>query len=187
MVPALRRIVVVGSSGSGKSTLARALAARLAAPYVELDALYHGPSWVPRPTFAADVEAATRAPRWVVDGNYHAVRELLWSRADGVVWLDLPRFLVEWQVMRRSLLRWLRREELWNGNREPGPLRWLHPEHPVRWSWAKHAEHRARYGARFADPAWAGLARVRLCSRGEVRAFLSSVGEGAGARVGTGG
>jgi adenylate kinase family enzyme len=165
---------VVGSSGSGKTRLSRALAQALAAPHVELDALCHGPGWTTRATFAEDVDRATRAERWVVDGNYTEVRELLWSRADTVVWLDLPRLVVEWQVARRSLVRWLTRAPLWNGNREPGPLAWIDPEHPVRWSWMKHREYRTRYAERFADPAWAALERVRLRSRAEVRAFLAS-------------
>jgi hypothetical protein len=62
-------------------------------PLVELDALHHGAGWVTRPTFVDDVDAATRGSAWVVDGNYAAVRELLWSRADTVVWLDLPRWV----------------------------------------------------------------------------------------------
>jgi len=33
------RIAVVGTSGSGKTTLARALAAQLALPHIELDAV----------------------------------------------------------------------------------------------------------------------------------------------------
>jgi hypothetical protein len=168
----VQRVLVVGSSGSGQTRLARSLAARLRAVFVELDALYHGPLWVPRTTFAYDVDEATRGTSWVVDGNYAEVRELLWSRADTVVWLDLARWLVEWQVVRRSLDRWVNRAELWNGNREPGPLGWLDPEHPVRWSWTKHRECRVRYAGRFADPAWAGLSRVRLRTRAEVRAFL---------------
>ena len=29
--------------------------------------------------------------RWVIEGNFGQVRDLVWSRADNVVWLDLPR------------------------------------------------------------------------------------------------
>ncbi len=48
----LRRIVVIGTTGAGKSTLAASLAARLALPQVELDALHWGPQWTPRGTRA---------------------------------------------------------------------------------------------------------------------------------------
>src|SRR6202043_665700 len=120
------------------------LARRLAVPHVELDALHHGPSWVPRPTFVADVDLNTRASSWVVDGSYPAVRDLLWSRADTVVWIDLPRCLVEARVIRRSFVRWVTRAELWNGCREPSPLGWGQTEHPVRMTWTKHAEYRER-------------------------------------------
>jgi adenylate kinase family enzyme len=168
----MRRVVIVGSSGSGKSTLARRVAARLGLRHVELDALFHGPSWTPRPSFVVDVDLATVDDGWVVDGNYGPVRELVWGRADTVVWLDLPRLQVELQVVRRSFARWVRREELWNGNREPSPLRWLDPEHPVRWSWMKHEEYRERYAARFADAAFAHARRLRLRSREAVEAFV---------------
>jgi adenylate kinase family enzyme len=183
----MQRVLVVGASGSGKSVLAHSLAARLGAACVELDAIHHGPGWVPRPTFAQDVDAATRGSAWVVDGNYSAVRELLWLRADTVVWLDLPRWLVEWQVVRRSLARWIGRIELWNGNREPSPLGWLDPEHPVRWSWTKHGQYRVKYAARFADPAWAHLSRIRLLSRAEVRTLLqmSERADGSHTEIGT--
>ena len=39
------RIAVVGTSGSGKTTLAKALAAQLALPYIELDALNWQAGW----------------------------------------------------------------------------------------------------------------------------------------------
>lgn len=38
-----RRILVAGTSGSGKNTLAAALASATGLPYIELDALRHGP------------------------------------------------------------------------------------------------------------------------------------------------
>ena len=49
----LRRVAVVGTSCAGKTTFAKALAAQLQAPHIELDALHHGPGWVPRPEFLA--------------------------------------------------------------------------------------------------------------------------------------
>lgn len=42
-------MLVAGMTGAGKSTFARRLAAVVELPYIELDALYHGPQWVPRP------------------------------------------------------------------------------------------------------------------------------------------
>jgi hypothetical protein len=45
----MRRINVVGTSCSGKATMARELAARLALPHVEFDALFWGPEWTPVP------------------------------------------------------------------------------------------------------------------------------------------
>lgn len=166
------RVVVVGACGSGKTTFARTLAARLAAPCVELDALHHGPAWSVRPTFAVDVDLATQGSRWVADGNYSAVRDRLWSRADTIVWLDLPLWLVEYRVIRRSLWRWIARTELWNGNRELGPLDWFDPEHPIRWAWKRHPEYRVEYAALFADSAFRSATRVRLRTPTEVSRFL---------------
>jgi adenylate kinase family enzyme len=168
----VRRVLVIGSCGSGKTTFARELSRRASLPFVELDALFHGPSWTKRPTFEADVDAATREERWVVDGNYHPVRDLLWSRADTIVWLDLPRWLAEARVVGRSFIRWVARVELWNGNRESGPQRWLDHDHPIRWGWKKHAEYRTVYAQRFTDPAFAHVQKERLRSPAEVRRFL---------------
>jgi len=169
----VKRLLVVGVSGSGKTTLGREAAKRLRVPFIELDALAQGPGWVQRPTFESDVDEATRADAWVTDGNYTAVRELLWSRADAIAWLDLPRLVIEWQVVRRSIVRWVTREELWNGNREGGPISWLSAEHPIRWAWSKHPKYRRSYVERFADERWRHLERLRLRSRNDVRSFLA--------------
>ncbi|MCK9894160.1 adenylate kinase [Frankia sp. AgB32] len=172
----MRRVLVIGTSGSGKSTLSRRLAAALAVPHVELDALNHGPDWVPRPEFAPDVDAATSAPAWVVDGNYSAVLDLVWSRADTVVWLDLPRWLVEWRLVRRTAGRLVLRRELWNGNRE----RWRdvpRADHPIRWSWRKHPVYRVRYAERFAAESPDRVC-VRLVSPREAEAWCAAVARG---------
>jgi len=39
------RVNVKGIGGSGKSTFSRELAERLGVPYLELDAIHHGPNW----------------------------------------------------------------------------------------------------------------------------------------------
>ena len=118
----MRRVVIVASaSGSGKSTLGRELARRLDTPFHELDALHHGPGWTEATAeeLRARVEPLLAEERWVVDGAYRGkLGDLVLERADLVVWLDLPRRVWLPRLLRRTVSRIVRREELWNGNRE---------------------------------------------------------------------
>lgn len=169
----LKRVLVGGIPGAGKSTLARRLAARHDLPYVEMDALFHGPGWTERPTFVEDVAAAIGQERWVIDSvGYASVRDLVWDRADTLVWLDLPRWQVMPRVVRRTVRRVVLRTELWNGNRE-GPGAWRDPEHPVRLAWSEHGSRRAMVAERVADPRWAHLEVHHLRSAREVRRWLA--------------
>ena len=166
------RVLVGGGSGSGKTTLSARISEVLGVPHTEIDGLHHGPGWVKRPTFEADVEAFTSEPGWVTEWQYDVVRPLLAERADLVVWLDLPKAQVIRQVTARTLRRWVRREELWNGNREPAPWRILiDPENVVRWAWRTHhlAEQRI-HALLAADPA---RPVVRLRSHAESAAWLA--------------
>ena len=172
----MHRVSVVGNSGSGKSTLASALAAHLDIPWIELDSIYHQPGWnpLPAPDFRARVEALVAGETWVIDGNYTAVRDLVWARADTVVWIDLPRPLVMRRIIGRTFRRAVLRRELWNGNREPAS-NWLtlNPERSIiMWSWTQHAKYRIRYAEAMADPALGHIRFVRLRSPADVRAFL---------------
>ncbi|RWZ51816.1 AAA family ATPase [Labedella phragmitis] len=143
-----RRILVAGSAGAGKSTLARELSARLGLPYTELDALYHGPDWIPREGFVRDVEQIVRSDAWVSEWQYTPVRSLLLERAELLVALDYSRARVMTRVVRRTLRRRIRRVELWNGNQEP-PLRTIMTdrEHIVRWAWTMFELNRQRMRA----------------------------------------
>jgi len=75
----LQRVAVIGTSCSGKTTFARQLSAILSAPHIELDTFYWQPGWVERPAaeFRALVERETSAQRWVADGNYSHVRDIV--------------------------------------------------------------------------------------------------------------
>lgn len=133
------RVLVAGTSGSGKTALARRVADVLQVPHTELDGLFHGPGWQPRPSFVHDVEHLSAAPAWVTEWQYDEVRPLLAARCDLVVWLDVSRWTVLRQVTARTVSRRLRRQTLWNGNREP-PL-WTalrDDDHVVRWAWSSH-------------------------------------------------
>jgi adenylate kinase family enzyme len=119
----MRRVAVIGPSCSGKTTTAGRLATILGVPHIELDALHHDAGWreAPAELLQERVRAAlAAAPEgWVVDGNYFGkLGPLVLDRADTIVWLDIPYGKAVRRVLRRTLVRSLRRTELWNGNRE---------------------------------------------------------------------
>jgi energy-coupling factor transporter ATP-binding protein EcfA2 len=102
-----QRILILGRTGSGKTTLARELAAAIGVRHVELDALYFGPDFctAPLPVLRDRTRAAIAGDRWVTDGNKSAVRDLVWPRADTVIWLDYPLVVCLWRLARRALWR----------------------------------------------------------------------------------
>ena len=162
-----RRIAIVGASGTGKTTLARTLADRLSLPHVELDALHHGPNW----TEASPDELRTRvstelaADGWVIDGNYASkIGDLVTSQADTVVWLDHPLPVVLWRLLRRTLGRISRREELWHGNRETWRNAFVGRESLFAWTIRSHRRFRRELP---------GRDLVRLRSPGEVERWLA--------------
>jgi adenylate kinase family enzyme len=168
-----RRIVVKGTSGAGKSTFGAALAGRLGLPFIELDALHHGPNWS-APTaeeFQARVRVAiAAAPNgWVIDGNYDSkLGETVVAEADTIVWLDLPLWLKLWRIGRRSLHRIHHDVELWNGNRESWRGVLFERDALVPWTFRAHIRHRRDWPARFGDdPRW-----VRLRSEAAARRWL---------------
>src|SRR5437870_5107637 len=103
----MRCVSVVGSIGSGKTSCAREISRRLGIPHIELDSLHWEANWVPAhdPIFRDRVIQLLRSDSWVVDGNYHQVRDTVWSRADTVVWLDYPLTLIMRRLAWRTFSR----------------------------------------------------------------------------------
>ncbi|PZR01095.1 MAG: hypothetical protein DI533_08745 [Cereibacter sphaeroides] len=103
-----RRIMVFGGAGSGKSTLARRLGALSGLPVIHIDPLYWQPGWVERPrseTRALATEAAMRDD-WVFEGNNSETMDIRAERADLIIFLDMPRHLRIWSILRRILRYW---------------------------------------------------------------------------------
>jgi adenylate kinase family enzyme len=170
----LRRVAVVGTSCSGKTTFAGALAARLQVPHIELDALHWRPGWVPAPreAFRQAVATATSADRWVSDGNYSAVRDLVWARATAVIWLDYPFATVLRRALYRTARRALLREEVYSGNRETFRKALLSRESILWWVVTTWGRGRREYRELFRQNAFPHLEVVALGSPREADSFL---------------
>jgi adenylate kinase family enzyme len=173
----MERVLVIGPAGAGKTTFAASLARDLGLTHIELDSLYHQPGWteLPEAEFRDRVDRLTTHSGWVVDGNYtNTLQDILWGRADTIIWLDIARGIATRRVLLRTLTRLISKRELWNGNRE----RWrdqlsLDPMRSiVAWAWARHGKYAQRYEADMRDPRWGHARSVRLRTPAEVEAFL---------------
>jgi adenylate kinase family enzyme len=173
----MQRIVVVGTSGAGKTTLARRLSARLGVPHIELDAFHWEPQWkeAAPEVFRARVAQALAAPGWVADGNYSAVRDLVWNAADTVVWLDysLPRIF--WQTLQRTLHRTATHEVLWSGNRESFRDAFFSRKSILLWVLRTYYQRRRQYPDLLARPEHAHLTVRRLRSPQAVNAWVAEL------------
>ena len=172
----MKRVNVKGTSGSGKTTFARELARRLELPFVELDALHHGPDWYEPSAeeFSATVrESIDDMPDgWVIDGNYESkLGELVLGQADTIVWLDLPFTLKLRRLLRRTIGRIRRDVELWSGNKESWRGAFWGRDSLLWWMVKTHFRHKRQWPARFAgDPRL-----VRLRSVREAKEWLDGV------------
>ena len=173
----MKRVSVIGSTGSGKTTFAKALAARLGVPFVELDALHWGPGWneATPEELRARVGAIIAQDSWVIDGNYfRKIGELVWTRADTVVWLDPPWSLTFVRILLRTIRRSLTRVELWNGNRESLREAFLSRKSILLFSIRTRKQRRQRF-ERFALPEYAHLEVHRFRSQRDADRWLAAV------------
>jgi adenylate kinase family enzyme len=173
------RIAVVGTSGSGKTTLAARVAAALGVSHIDLDAVTWQPGWVALheadpDEFLRRAAALMAGDAWVSCGNYITSRPPLLARATHLVWLDYSRPRIMVQVIRRSFVRALAKDELWpgTGNREEF-RNWIDKGHPIRWAWDTYERRRAQYEKMFEDPALERLERIRLRHPREAEALIA--------------
>ena len=99
----MKRILILGSGGAGKSTLTRQMAVRLGLPVIHLDAEYWQPGWTAPPpdVWEQAVQALVQREAWIMDGNFGGTLDVRLAAADTVVFLDLPRLLCLWRIIRR--------------------------------------------------------------------------------------
>ncbi|MDW3222717.1 MAG: AAA family ATPase [Paracoccaceae bacterium] len=140
----MQRVMIVGGSGSGKSTLARFLGVRTGLPVYHMDHIHWTPGWVARATperkaMALKIE---ESPKWIFEGGFSTTYDHRATRADCLIWLDLPVSLRLWRVTYRMLRYYGRqRPDMAEGCQEG-----LHSETAefYRWIWRTRSSHRAR-------------------------------------------
>jgi adenylate kinase family enzyme len=174
-----KRIVVIGTTSSGKSTLAERIARQFKLNFIELDALHWEPGWqeAPLDIFRERVSKALQVPAWIVAGNYHLVRDLVWPKAEAVIWLDYPFWTVVKQLTQRTFRRWWTQELLWGTNREPF---WIHfklwsDESLYRWLFKTYWRRKRETPAVLAMPENKHLNLIHFRHPREAEAWLDSI------------
>lgn len=175
------RILVLGRTGSGKTTLARQLAAARGLPHIELDSLYFAAdlSTAPLPVLRERTTAAIAGKRWVTDGNKRAVRDLVWPRADTVIWLDYPVYVSLWRLAKRARRRTsaLNAEAARTGSRAAMLKRMLAAARGVLTALRSHRGQRRELPRMLAERENRHLAVARLRSPRATREWIARVTE----------
>lgn len=173
----MRRIVVVGTSCSGKSTLARQIADTLNIKHIELDALHWLPGWqeCPLPRFEDQIRAEMADDAWVADGNYSKVRDLIWSQAETIIWLNYAFPIVMSRALRRTFKRVVTREALYNGNRENVRQTIFSRDSILLWVVRTFGKNRRRYTDLMAQQAYPHLNWIELRRPADARKLIAQL------------
>ncbi|MFC1959564.1 AAA family ATPase [Chloroflexota bacterium] len=172
----MKRIIIGGATCSGKTTLASNLAHRLGYPHVEMDALFWEADWqeAPPDIFRERVSQALDGATWITDGNYSSVRDLVWGRADTLVWLDYRLVVIMPRLFKRTLARIITQEKLWGKTQDS----WRHQlgRGSIFLLLLKsHPRHRRTYSALLQDPVYAHLNAIQLRSPRATQHWLATI------------
>jgi len=101
----MKRILVIGPGGSGKSTLSRRLGEILGLEVIHLDRYYWSAAWVemPKDQWSTTVDELVTQQSWIMDGNYSGTLAKRISASDTIIFLDMPRALCLWRIVKRRL------------------------------------------------------------------------------------
>lgn len=115
-------------------------------------------------------------PRWVIDGNYTAARDIIWRRSSAIVWLDYSFARVFSRVLRRTARRIITRERLYGGNRETVRSAFFDSDGIPWWVIRTYGKRRRDFPELFRRPEYAHAAVIHLNRPAATEAFLAEAG-----------
>lgn len=163
----MKKVIVIGSGGSGKSTFSNQLGEVTGIEVIHLDREYWRPNWEKTPVdeWEAGVTAMLERDSWIMDGKYGGSREMRMRAADTIVFLDLPRYVCLYRILKRTIKYYGRsRPDMAEGCDERFDLEFL------LWIW--NYPNRTRGRLMDAVGKFPGKRFVRLRTAGEVEKFL---------------
>jgi hypothetical protein len=101
------------------------------------------------------------------------VRDILWARAQSVVWLDYGLPVIMGRLLGRTVRRVRRREELWSGNRDSWRKAFASRDSLFLWALSSHRRKRREYPAHLRD--YPHLRWRRFQRPGEAEAWLRAL------------
>jgi adenylate kinase family enzyme len=164
----VKKVLVIGSCGAGKSVFSRRLGEVSGLPVIHLDRHFWSSGWVKpdRDQWRERVRALLEGESWIIDGNYGATMEMRLEYCDTVIFLDFPRHICTWRVIKRAInYRGRSRPDLADGC--PEKLNWDF----IKWTWnypTRSRPHVLERLARIADK----VRIVTLSNQGQVEGFL---------------
>jgi adenylate kinase family enzyme len=169
----MKRVAVFGNAGGGKSTLAKRLAALTRLPLYPLDLIQFkvGGGRVPHDEYLQAHAELLRQDEWIIDGFGCAASAWeRFSRADTLVYVDLPLTTHYWRVTKRLIKGLLVLPEGWP---KDSPM-WRSTIDSYKVVWLCHRRMTPRYRQLVADVA-ASKRVHHMRSAAEMRAFLDAV------------
>lgn len=128
----IKRIAIIGNAGSGKSTLARKLHQILHIPLYHLDQYFWKPHWTHPNIDEYKVIHDTLCDQevWIIDGMNLKFLDYRASKAEVIIFLDIPRYICLWRIFKRTI-KYYGKETPSSAQKCPERFDWKF----VKWAW----------------------------------------------------
>lgn len=119
-----------------------------------------------------------------MDGNYSAVRDIIWRRSTAIVWLDYSFARVFSRALRRTVRRVVTGERLYAGNRETIGNALFDTEGILWWVVRTHRKRRREFPDLLRRPEYGDATVIQFRAPAEAEAFLARTSARVDARLG---